>query len=93
MAMKRLERAIESVHARLRKIIKVRGHFPTEEAATKLTWLALRNIKTVWKRPPIHWTEAMNRFAILLRRPPRADRTVITDLHTKNRTRPSDTLA
>ena len=57
--------AIESVNARLRKAIKARGHFPTEEPATKLIWLALRNIKTVWNRPPIHWTEAMNQFAIL----------------------------
>lgn len=57
--------AIESVHARLRKIIKTRGHFPTDEAATKLIWLALRNIKAVWNKPPVHWTAAMNQFAIL----------------------------
>jgi transposase-like protein len=36
--------ALESVHARLRKIIKTRGHFPNDDAATKLMWLALRNI-------------------------------------------------
>src|SRR5881392_2418106 len=36
--------ALESVHAQLRKIIKTRGHFPTDDAATKLIWLALRNI-------------------------------------------------
>ena len=36
--------ALESVNARVRKIIKTRGHFPTDEAATKLIWLALRNI-------------------------------------------------
>jgi putative transposase len=36
--------SIESVHARLRKIIKTRGHFPSDDAATKLIWLALRNI-------------------------------------------------
>jgi putative transposase len=35
---------IESVNARLRKIIKTRGHFPSDEAASKLIWLALRNI-------------------------------------------------
>jgi putative transposase len=35
--------ALESVHARLRKILKTRGHFPTDEAATKVIWLALRN--------------------------------------------------
>jgi len=36
--------ALESVHAQLRKIIKTRGHFPNDEAAIKLIWLALRNI-------------------------------------------------
>jgi putative transposase len=36
--------AIESIHARLRKIIKTRGHFPSDDAATKLIWLALRDI-------------------------------------------------
>ena len=35
---------IESLHMQLRKIIKTRGHFPSDEAATKLLWLALRNI-------------------------------------------------
>ena len=36
--------ALESVHAQLRKISKTRGHFPNDDAATKLIWLALRNI-------------------------------------------------
>ena len=36
--------AIESLHMQLRKIIKTRGHFPSDEAATKLLWLALRNV-------------------------------------------------
>ena len=36
--------AIESINARLRKIIKTRGHFPSDDAASKLIWLALRNI-------------------------------------------------
>ena len=57
--------ALESVHARVRKIIKTRGHFPTDEAATKLIWLALRNITAEWKRPVTYWKEAMNQFAIL----------------------------
>ena len=42
--------ALESVHAQLRKIIKTRGHFPNDEAATKLIWLALRNITAKWER-------------------------------------------
>jgi len=57
--------ALESVHARLRKIIKTRGHFPTDEAATKLLWLALRNITARWVRGARTWKEAMNQFAIL----------------------------
>lgn len=57
--------ALESVHAQLRKIIKTRGHFPTDEAATKLIWLALRNITAKWARGPTHWKPAMNQFAIL----------------------------
>jgi len=56
--------AIESVHARLRKIIKTRGHFPGDDAATKLIWLALRNITTDWGRPAKEWRQAMNQFAI-----------------------------
>src|SRR6266700_138741 len=54
--------ALESVHSRLRKILKTRGHFPTDEAATKLLWLALRNITGRWTRGPLHWKSAMNQF-------------------------------
>jgi putative transposase len=57
--------ALESVHARIRKVIKTRGHFPTDDAATKLIWLALRNITADWRRPAYHWRAAMNQFAIL----------------------------
>jgi len=57
--------AIESVNARLRKIIKTRGHFPNDDAATKLIWLALRNITADWDRAGRDWKEAMNQFAIL----------------------------
>ena len=57
--------AIESVNARLRKILKTRGHFPTDDAATKLIWLALRNITADWARASPHWKAAMNQFAIL----------------------------
>jgi putative transposase len=57
--------ALESVHSQLRKIIKTRGHFPNDEAATKLMWLALRNITATWVRGARTWKEAMNQFAIL----------------------------
>ena len=57
--------AIESVNAQLRKIIKTRGHFPSDEAAGKLIWLALRNITARWERGIFKWKPAMNQFAIL----------------------------
>lgn len=56
--------AIESLHSQLRKILKARGHFPTDEAATKLIYLALRNIKKRWGTPPA-WTAALTHFALL----------------------------
>jgi putative transposase len=57
--------ALESVHMRLRKIIKSRGHFPNDEAALKLLYLVLRNITKTWTMPPRAWKSAMNHFAIL----------------------------
>ncbi len=57
--------AIESVNSRLRTIIKTRGHFPSDDAASKLIWLALRNITADWSRSAREWKLAMNQFAIL----------------------------
>ncbi|WP_126447988.1 IS256 family transposase [Sulfuricystis multivorans] len=57
--------AIESLHMRLRKIIKTRGHFPSDEAAIKLLWLALRNITADWGKAAKEWKAAMNQFALL----------------------------
>ena len=57
--------ALESVHARLRKTLKIRGHFPTDEAAIKLLWLALRNITATWGKEANFWRSARNQFAIV----------------------------
>ncbi len=57
--------AIQSINSQLRKIIKTRGHFPTDDPASKLIWLALRNITADWGKTAQHWKEAMNQFAIL----------------------------
>ncbi|MCA1850396.1 MAG: IS256 family transposase [Acidobacteria bacterium] len=57
--------AIESVNMSLRKIIKNRGSFPTDEAALKLLYLALQNIARKWTMPIKEWRAALNRFAIL----------------------------
>ena len=56
--------AIESINAQLRKIIKTRGHFPSDDSATKLMWLALRNITAHWGNAAHDWKSAMNQFAI-----------------------------
>ena len=56
--------AIESLNRSLRKIIKTRGSFPTDDAALKLLYLAIQNAGLRWRRP-IEWTAAMNQFAIL----------------------------
>jgi putative transposase len=56
--------AIESLHRGLRKIIKTRGSFPSDEAATKLLYLALRNLGVHW-RPAIEWRAAYTQFAIM----------------------------
>lgn len=56
--------AIESLHSGIRKTIRNKGHFPSDEAATKLIWLALRNITSKWVSPPIAWAQAKAQFAI-----------------------------
>jgi putative transposase len=56
--------AVESLHRSLRKIIKTRGSFPTDEAAIKLLFLALRNAGVHWRKP-VEWTAAKGQFAIL----------------------------
>jgi putative transposase len=56
--------AIESLNSQVRKAVRSRGHFPNDEAATKLIWLALRNIAEKWKSPPIAWHAAKAQFAV-----------------------------
>ena len=55
---------LESLHRSLHKIIKTRGSFPSDEAAAKLLYLAIRNAGMRWNRP-VDWTAAMGQFAIL----------------------------
>lgn len=56
--------AVEALHRGLRKIIKNRGSFPSEEAALKLLYLALQNISEKWEVVQ-HWKGALNQFEIL----------------------------
>ena len=57
--------AIESLHMQVRKIVKSRGHFPSNEAASKLLFLALRNIAKRWTMPHRFWKPAANQFTIM----------------------------
>jgi putative transposase len=57
--------AIESLNYTLRKVTRARGHFPNQEAALKLLYLAVRNIEKKWTRPPLFWSRAMQQFAIM----------------------------
>jgi putative transposase len=56
--------AVEGLHRALRKIIKTRGSFPSEEAALKLLYLALQNVIAKWETVQ-NWREALNQFEVL----------------------------
>ena len=55
--------AIEALNRQLRKAIKTKGHFPNEDAARKLIYLALVNAVPQWTRCQ-NWTNALLAFKI-----------------------------
>jgi putative transposase len=57
--------AIEALNAKLRRAVRARGHFPTDEAALKLLFLVLNRQTKAWKMPAREWTAAKAQFAIL----------------------------
>ena len=57
--------AIEALHAKLRRAVRARGHFPTDEAALKLLFLVLNLAAKEWRMPAREWTAAKAQFAIL----------------------------
>ena len=56
--------AIEALNRQVRKIIKTRSAFPTDDAALKLLFLALRNAQKTWGRPFPQFSLALAQFAI-----------------------------
>jgi transposase-like protein len=59
--------AIESVNARIRRAVKVRGHFPNEQAALKCVYLAIMGLDPTGqgrRRWMIRWKPALNAFDI-----------------------------
>lgn len=57
--------AIESLNNGLRKVTKNRGAFPSDEAAIKLLYMALRNIMKKWTMPIQNWLSALNQLSII----------------------------
>jgi putative transposase len=57
--------SIEALHAKLRRAVRARGHFPTDEAVLKLLFLVLRLTSREWRMPQREWTAAKAQFAIL----------------------------
>jgi transposase-like protein len=55
--------AIEALNRHIRKAIKTRGHFPDEQAATKLIYLAIQRAEIHWKGV-MHWTAALRALKI-----------------------------
>jgi putative transposase len=55
--------AIEALNRQLRKAIKTKGHFPNEDAARKLIYLAVQNAGPKWTRTQ-NWTTALLAFKI-----------------------------
>jgi putative transposase len=57
--------AIEALNAKLRRAVRARGHFPTDEAAMKLLFLVLNRSEREWIMPAREWCMAKAQFAIL----------------------------
>jgi putative transposase len=57
--------AIEALNWKLRRAVRARGHFPTDEAALKLLFLVLNRSEKEWKIPPREWAMAKAQFAVL----------------------------
>jgi len=56
---------VESINARLRRAVRARGHFPTEQAALKCLYLAVTSLDPTGKRRKRwtnRWTAALNAF-------------------------------
>ena len=57
--------AIEALNSKLRRAVRTRGHFPSDDAASKLLYLVLNHAAADWKRPPREWFEAKTQFAVM----------------------------
>ena len=56
---------VESLNSTLRKAVRNRGHFSTEDGIMKVLYLAIRGVSKKWNMPIREWKQALNHFAIL----------------------------
>ena len=56
--------AVESLNSTVRRAVRSKGHFPHDDAAKKLIYLALRGVAAKWQRPPQFWARVKAEFAI-----------------------------
>jgi len=56
---------VESLNGTLRKAVRNRGHFSTEDAVMKVLYLAIRGVSKKWNMPIREWKHALNHFAIV----------------------------
>lgn len=56
--------AIEALNRQLRKVLKTKGHFPTDQAAIKLLWLGLERASRRWTYPVKQWDLALQQLAL-----------------------------
>ena len=57
--------AIEALNAKPRRAVRARGHFPNDDAATKLLFLILNRAEKEWTMPPREWSMAKAQFAVI----------------------------
>ena len=57
--------AIEALNSKLRRAVRARGHFPTDDAAIKLIFLVLNRAEKEWRMPPREWAMAKTQFAVI----------------------------
>jgi putative transposase len=55
---------VESLNSVIRRVIKKRNVFPTDDSVFKVVWLAIKDASKKWTMPIQNWKQAMNRFMI-----------------------------
>ena len=57
--------AIEALNSKLRRAVRARGHFPSDDAALKMLFLVLNQAEKAWTMPAREWAMAKSQFAVI----------------------------